>query len=194
MATAFTTKERTVIAQSLMDAALKYAASIGMKHTSVDALCKDAGISKGAFYSFYESKELLFLAMFERMHQQMYGSAKKILEESSHLPSKEQAALAIQEMYHVFARHGLSTFMQEDLPLLLRKLPQSILGEHYHDDEQHIMELLNHSGIGLTTSLHNACTVFRLLILTPMLEREIGEGFSTALNLLIEGACNLLIA
>ena len=56
MATAFSQRERERIRESLLDAALKSAASPGMRHATVDNLAREAGISKGAFYRFYESK------------------------------------------------------------------------------------------------------------------------------------------
>ena len=194
MAGAFNQQERTAIQKNLINAAQKYAVSVGMKHTSVDALSKEAGISKGAFYSFFQSKEALFLAMFERMHLHMYGSAEKALREHKQLPPKVRAAKAIQEAIRVFIQHDLIAFMQEDLPILLRKLPQSVLSEHYHDDEKHIKELLDRSSIALTTSTENACAVLRLLLLTTALQREIGEGYSAAMDLLIQATCNQVIA
>lgn len=193
MATAFNEKERAAIRESLIDAAQKYA-STGMKHASVDTLAKEAGISKGAFYSFYESKETLFLAMFERMHFHMYGNAKKALDAHRGLPPKDRAFFAIQEAYQIFVHYDLIAFMQEDLPMLLRKLPKQMLDEHYHDDEKHIKELLQASGIALTTSLETACAILRLLILTPMLQREIGEGYPAAMDILIQAVCNQLVA
>ena len=52
MAVGFTTKERESITEALLRAAGRHAALSGMKKTSVDELCAEAGISKGAFYSF----------------------------------------------------------------------------------------------------------------------------------------------
>ena len=194
MATAFNPRERDNIKEDLIAAAQKYAASAGMKHASVAVLAKEAGISKGAFYSFYESKEHLFLDMFERMHLDMYGSAERLFKENSALPAKERAAMAVRGMYRVFARYGLMTFMQEDLPSLLRKLPESVLNEHYHDDEKHLMQLLKASDITLTTSIENACATLRILLLAPMYKAQLGEGFEAALNILIHSACECLVA
>ena len=77
MATAFSPQERERIRDSLLDAALKSAATQGMRHATVDGLAREAGISKGAFYRFYPSKEHLFLSMLERTHEEMYGSAER---------------------------------------------------------------------------------------------------------------------
>ena len=48
MATAFSPQERERIRDSLLDAALKSAATQGMRHATVDGLAREAGISKGA--------------------------------------------------------------------------------------------------------------------------------------------------
>ena len=66
MATAFSPQERERIRDSLLDAALKSAASLGMRHATVDELAREAGISKGAFYRFYPSKveELAVIVFF----------------------------------------------------------------------------------------------------------------------------------
>src|SRR5258708_14469796 len=70
----------------------------GLKKTSVDELTEAVGISKGAFYLFYESKEELFL---------------EILEE-----------LEIDFRSHIF---NLSIGPQEDAGKLLGKLLRSAL-------------------------------------------------------------------
>lgn len=46
----------------------------GYKKTSVDELCRQAGISKGAFYLFFESKEALFCEVLCSVQEQ----AKKL--------------------------------------------------------------------------------------------------------------------
>ena len=72
MAVGFTTKERESITEALLRAAGRHAALSGMKKTSVDELCAEAGISKGAFYSFYPSKEHLFLTVMERWQEDKF--------------------------------------------------------------------------------------------------------------------------
>lgn len=77
MATAFSPQERERIRDSLLDAALKSAATQGMRHATVDGLAREAGISKGAFYRFYPSKEHLFLSMLERTLRKCTAARKR---------------------------------------------------------------------------------------------------------------------
>lgn len=50
----------------LLEAAIEVFAEEGLRGASVEAICSRANFSRGAFYSNFESKEQLFLALFER--------------------------------------------------------------------------------------------------------------------------------
>jgi AcrR family transcriptional regulator len=49
----------------ILEAALKRFANHGYKAASIDQICTDAGVSKGAFYHHFPSKQAVFLALFE---------------------------------------------------------------------------------------------------------------------------------
>jgi AcrR family transcriptional regulator len=49
----------------ILDAAVKLFSSRGFNAASVDEICTEAGISKGAFYHHFESKQALFLALLD---------------------------------------------------------------------------------------------------------------------------------
>lgn len=61
MAKAFTEKEREEIRRRLQEEGLKQFKEKGLKKVSVRELTQAAGIAQGGFYTFYESKEALFL-------------------------------------------------------------------------------------------------------------------------------------
>lgn len=50
----------------LLDAASEVFAAVGLQGSTVEAICSGANFSRGAFYSNFESKEQLFLALLER--------------------------------------------------------------------------------------------------------------------------------
>jgi len=66
MAVAFTPDERDSIARTLVDTAEQLFATQGLKKTSLDELVQAAGISKGSFYVFFDSKESLYLEVMLR--------------------------------------------------------------------------------------------------------------------------------
>ena len=49
----------------IMEAAIKLFSTRGYNKASVDDICKEAGISKGAFYHHFETKQALFLALLD---------------------------------------------------------------------------------------------------------------------------------
>jgi AcrR family transcriptional regulator len=49
----------------IIESAIKLFSARGFNTASVDDICKDAGISKGAFYHHFESKQALFLALLD---------------------------------------------------------------------------------------------------------------------------------
>lgn len=49
----------------ILEAALKRFANHGYNAASIDQICTDAGVSKGAFYHHFPSKQSVFLALFE---------------------------------------------------------------------------------------------------------------------------------
>ena len=51
--------------QQLLDAAWRCVAEHGYRNASVDAVCAEAGVSKGAFYTYFATKQDLLLALLD---------------------------------------------------------------------------------------------------------------------------------
>lgn len=51
--------------QDLLDAAWRCVAAAGYRNLRVDAVCAEAGVSKGAFYTYFTQKQDLLLALFD---------------------------------------------------------------------------------------------------------------------------------
>lgn len=66
MARGFTDRERTAIRNDLIDAGRELFGKYGLKKTSIEDLTKTVGIAQGSFYTFFKSKEKLYLEVIER--------------------------------------------------------------------------------------------------------------------------------
>ena len=95
MATAFSEQEKQMIHAKLMEEARKCISTIGMRKTTVDQLAYGADISKGAFYKFYDSKEMLFFEVLESLHTEIYDAAFSVLDSRRDLPEAERAARCV---------------------------------------------------------------------------------------------------
>ena len=120
VATAFTEQERIIIAGKLKQAARQYAAVQGVRKTTVDQLVAAADISKGAFYKFYLSKEMLFFEVLEEMHSEIYQAAAGVLEKNAGLPAAERAAEAVLAVCRLMEKDGIMDFLERDSAYLLR--------------------------------------------------------------------------
>ena len=92
---AFTDYETEQLRKALLKETRHCAVTLGMKKTSVDQLTKAVGIAKGSFYKFYESTEMLFFAVLENIHSELYRVADHALSEADSLPPSERAAKAV---------------------------------------------------------------------------------------------------
>jgi AcrR family transcriptional regulator len=75
MARAFTAGEKDNIRRRLLQAGRRQFARLGVRKTGVAELAAEAGIAKGTFYLFFESKEDLFLALHEEYETELRRDA-----------------------------------------------------------------------------------------------------------------------
>ena len=194
MAAAFTKQEETIILEKLKGAAQKNAVSPGVRRTTVDQLAAAAGISKGAFYKFYNSKELLFFDVLEGMHAEIYEVSAAVLAENAGRVPAERAAEALLSACHAMERSGMMAFMERDAAYLLRKVPEDYQKSHYHSDEVHVRELLETAGLAPRGGIPLAAAVVRGLMLTISHQHEIGSLYPQVLETLVLGACRELFS
>ena len=88
MGLAFTDYETEQLREALLRETRRCAVTLGMRKTSVEQLTQAVGIAKGSFYKFYESKELLFFAVLEDIHTELYEVADRTLAEAAELPRR----------------------------------------------------------------------------------------------------------
>ena len=189
---AFTDYETAQIRAALLTEARRCAVTLGMRKTSVEQLTEAAGISKGSFYKFFDSKELLFFAVLEGIHTETYETADRVLRENADLPPAERTAAAVLAVCRQLADTGTMTFVENDAEFLLRRLPEEVKTAHYHDDEVHIRALLEHSGLHPAGGMALAAATVRGLILTVSHQDQIGPLYPKVLETLVYGACREL--
>lgn len=191
---AFTSFETERIREALLKEARRCAVTLGMRKTSVEQLTQAVGISKGSFYKFYDSKELLFFAVLEGIHTETYDVAEQTLRENKSLAPAERAAKTVLAACRKLSDTGAMTFIENDTEALLRRLPEEIKAEHYHDDEVHIRALLEESNLIPHGGMELAAATVRGLILTVSHQEQIGELYPKVLETLVYGACRELFS
>ena len=189
---AFSEEQNAQIRRELIREARRCGVTIGMRKTSVEQLTDAAGISKGSFYKFFDSKELLFFAVLEDIHAEGFAVARESLSTSTGADPADRAAAAILAACRWLAETQAFVFIERDAEFLLRRLPQGVKAAHYHDDEVHIRALLKESGLRPAGGIPLAAATIRGLILTVSHQEQIGQRYPQVLEILVRGACREL--
>ncbi len=122
MARSFTEREKENIKRSLQEACKQSWTQYGYKKTSVDDLCRQAGISKGAFYLFFESKEALFCEVLYSVQEQICNAALEVIEK--HI-EKSGVAKALKLIYREYDKNNfLHDSDSTDFTILMNKLSE----------------------------------------------------------------------
>lgn len=189
---AFTDEQNEMIRRDLIREARRCGVTIGMRKTSVEQLTEAVGISKGSFYKFFDSKEMLFFAVLEDIHTGGFTAAQRALRENASTSPADRAAEAILAACRWLSETRALVFVENDADFLLRRLPGGVKQAHYHDDETHIRALLEESGLQPKGGIALAAAAIRGLILTVSHQEQIGELYPQVLETLVHGACREL--
>ena len=190
MPRAFSAGEKEIIRQRLREKAETLFEAYGLRKTSVEDITRAVGISKGAFYLFYESKEELFLDILEQLESEL---REGILEYNLH-PS-EDARQNVRRILSNFlvtydAYPLLKKFSQADLDYLLRKLPAERLQAHTHRDKtffDDFVKKIEREGMTLKVSPRVTFNLVLSLVLVSLHRLDLGEdAYTETMNILID--------
>ena len=189
MPRAFSEREKDIIQSDLRAAGRELFANFGLRKTNVEDLTRAAGISKGAFYLFYDSKEALYLEIIEDYEQEFRARIFANIQRAEFTPRENFKAL-LREGFQMWREHPmLRHFNQEDFQALLRRLPEASVQSHFQHDEAAMAGLLEMWRVmGVTTQVDAPLLtdLMKSLFFISLHETEIGPGYPRALDVLID--------
>lgn len=188
MATAFTTEEKEVIRKKLHKVAKECLQRYGVKKTTVDQMAALADISKGSFYNFYSSKEMLFFAVLEEYQIDVMDRLTEQLDMEAKIDTNRLVEL-LYDFYQDFRYSFMYTiFKNHEMELLVRKLPKEAITNHHLIDDRMVKQIVSRINIRENVSVEIVSALFRTIAMTILHVEEIGEKqFDTTLKLVIQG-------
>lgn len=112
-----------------MDAARTLLVNEGLHGVSVERLCEEAGYTRGAFYSNFESKDELVLALVDRERERMIGLLRDASDPASLAGlAPHEAAVAVIDTFVMLQPSDRDWFLMH-LELQLRGLRADVGGE-----------------------------------------------------------------
>ena len=188
MATAFTSEEKEVIRKKLHKVAKECLQRYGVKKTTVDQMAAMVDISKGSFYNFYSSKEMLFFAVLEEYQIDVMNRLTEQLGMETKIDTNRLVQL-LYDFYQDFRYSFMYTiFKNHEMELLIRKLPKEAITNHHLIDDRMVKKIVSRINIRENVSVEIVSALFRTIAMTILHIEEIGEKqFDTTLKLVIQG-------
>ena len=178
MPKAFSEQEKEAIREQFRAKGKKLFEKHGLKKTSVDELTEAVGISKGAFYLFYESKEELFLEILEQIEHEIQTSIldfaiKPKTNARGNLKAMLKNFLVTWDDYPL-----LKDFSKSDFDYLVRKIPAERALKHANSDTEFTNELIRkikREGIAITASPRQINGLIKSLFFIGLHREDLGE-------------------
>lgn len=166
----FSQEEKDIIRDKLTEECEKSWALYGYKKTGIKDLTSKVGISTGAFYLLYDSKEDLFYATMEEVQNRLKMSIDKIINDN---PSKEGF---IEAMEWHFQEYKNAPFLydtsSEDFLALLRKLPNEQVEKFKFDSIDFLKEIVQRSNLELKVDFDMFESIICTILFTVSLEEK----------------------
>jgi AcrR family transcriptional regulator len=187
----FTELERELIRGRLLEQGYRQFSAYGLKKTTVAEIATAAGISKGAFYLFYQSKEALFMDVVEekaekRFRQEILGAID--------LPGASPRARLLGVLRKAFSLFKtipmLQFFTGSDYDLLFRRIPPEKLQQHLDADRAFFAEFIGRcqqAGIPIRVQPEEISALLYALVLSIVHEDDWGvSNVGEAIDVLLE--------
>ncbi len=190
MPSKFSKQEQKIIKAKLIKKAKDYFSKYGFTKTSVKELTDAAGISKGSFYNFFDSKEELFLEVMEEQEKFRNQIMAEILEKN--LDAQTAIEHLFRETLKIIDKNRIfQTIYEENLiEKMLRKVPQERVEKHHEQDlkdgKKFIKYLQKNSNL-VDEPPEIIIGLFRALYFITLYKDEIGTNiYGDVMNLLIQ--------
>ena len=113
-------EERGLVKDAMYDATIGLIRKKGVRKVTVDDITEAVGISKGAFYMYYPSKEVCIYEVLKQNEKALFARMEEIMQQD--LRDRERCAALIREV--MLSQDSLILFLSPaDMEILLRKLP-----------------------------------------------------------------------
>jgi AcrR family transcriptional regulator len=190
MPKAFTERENGLIKNQLVEQGYKQFSAYGLKKANVEEIAKAAGISKGAFYNFYESKEALFMDVAELAEQRFRQEIFIVIALPGSSPRARLTAVFKKAFDLLKTIPLLQSLTGGDYDVLIRRVPAEKFQEHMASDQMFFENLIarcREVGISINVPPQEIGGLLYPLVVTGLQQNDLGPNyFSERLDLLLE--------
>lgn len=187
----FSENEKERICNKLLTEGERLFTTHGIKKVTIDDLVEAVGIAKASFYTFYESKEYLYLDIVQSLQQKIFAELNILLDSNSSLPSKERVLQAFKAMNKMMLQYPILTYMDTaTTELIARKVSKERLLAFREQNFDAAQSLYNH-GVRFSCNTQTVSYAFQALYHSWTYLQDKGEDIqSSVTNILLHGIIN----
>jgi AcrR family transcriptional regulator len=140
MPKAFSEAERERIRSKLIVAGKRLINKVGTRLLVVDDIAREAGISKGSFYSFYPSREDFILSVFESWETEYRDALIRQVTEGEET-ARERIERFFRGTFEILEREpGLARLAMKEIQTIIERLPSERIAAHQAADNRVLEE------------------------------------------------------
>lgn len=193
----FSDQEKEHIRAGLLEKGHELFGLYGLRKTNIEDLTRAVGISKGAFYLFFDSKEALFAAIIEQFESEYQAGLLAAIGQASGAPRQRFKALLLRAMTTWRDNPLLRQFGEEEYQQLQRKLPVDQVEKLARDDEGWAAQWISAwraTGVALAADPPMLAGLLRALFFVSLHQHDPGSGVTPpVMDLLIDLVVNYLV-
>lgn len=186
----FTDSEKEVIYSKLRSNGELLFVKYGLKKVTVNDIAENAGIGKGTFYHFYDSKEHLFMDIYNLAQKEIYTGVEQIL--TLDTSGKEKVSQLIKYLIGKYKEHPLISMLTGDLYVLLKcKVPAECMQQNDLDDLKLFQKVIA-SGVGVKFPPTVVIKVIQSIFMAAYAFTEEEDG-PEAIDVMIQAIVNCVV-
>ena len=178
MPKAFTEREKTIIRANLLAKGRELFSAFGLKKTNIEEITRAAGISKGAFYLFYDSKEALFFELLRQFEAEYREQILRDIAKAGLAPRQRFAEMLRGLLTRWKANPLLARFGSDEYEYIARKLPEDQIAAHLQNDVEFSAEFIaacRRAGLKIEADPKLVTGLMRAVVFLEFHESDIGS-------------------
>jgi len=181
MVRSFTTEERKEIREQLIAKGKEFFSVFGLQKTNIEELTNAAGISKGSFYTFFESKEAFYFEIFREEEEQLRNRIIRTLDPEKPL-TRDRFCRFLKEAFRMVDNHPIiqRMYLRNEYEQIMRRLPQKYHDQHTEEDINYLRPLIEQwqsQGSMIPEPPEIITSAIRALFTITLHKDELGEEY-----------------
>ena len=190
----FNDNEKKWIQHKLLTEGERLFTAHGIKKVTIDDLVDAAGIAKVSFYTFYESKEYLYLDIVQNVQQQIFLKLHAILESNKNASGEDRVLQVFGAMYKMMLQYPiLAGIDSKTIEIISRKVSKDRLVS-FQDQNLSAAQALQDHGVRFSCDIQTVSHAFQAIYHSWMYLSGKGEEIQSAVSdILLRGVISQVV-